>query len=155
MFEDDVVAQIPKLRGYAHKLTRNAADADDLLQDTMLKALSKKHLFAMDTNVRSWLYTIMHNLRVSNIRKPANSSVLLLGEDDPFTACNTDPYLRILMLEVVEELERLPPSTCRIIAGATSGLSYAQIARRENIPVGTVRSRLWRGRAKLREFAET
>jgi RNA polymerase sigma-70 factor (ECF subfamily) len=155
MFEDDVVAQIPKLRGYAHKLTRNAADADDLLQGTMLKALRKKHLFAMGTNVRSWLYTIMHNLHVSNIRNPANSSVLLLGEDDPFYACNTDPDLRILMLEVVEELERLPPSTRRIIKGIAAGLSYEQVARRESLPIGTVRSRMWRGRAKLREFAET
>lgn len=154
MFEEDVIAEIPRLRGYARKLTRNAADADDLLQSTILKALSKRHLFTQGSNVRAWMFTIMHHSRASEVRRSVNHSLLLLEGNDPFSTHNSDPELRLLMLDIVEELGRLPPSTRRIIEGIAAGVSYAEIARRENVPIGTVRSRLWRGRAKLREFAE-
>jgi RNA polymerase sigma-70 factor, ECF subfamily len=152
-FEDDVVATIPRLRGYARKLTRNLVDADDLVQSTILKALSKQHLFKPGSNVRAWMFTIMHNLRASDVRQSVNHSFLWEG-NDPFPAPNSDPEVQLLMREVVEELGRLSPSTRRIIEGVTAGMSYDEIGRRENVPIGTVRSRLSRGRAKLREFAE-
>jgi RNA polymerase sigma-70 factor (ECF subfamily) len=153
MFEDDVVAAIPRLRGYACKLTRNLGDADDLVQSTILKALSKKHLFEPGSNVRAWMFTIMHNLRASDVRLSANHSFLLEG-NDPFHTPNRDPEVQLLMREVVEELGRLSPSTRRIIECVTAGMSYDEVGRRENVPIGTVRSRLSRGRARLREFAE-
>jgi RNA polymerase sigma-70 factor (ECF subfamily) len=146
MFEDDVIAGIPRLRGYARKLTRNLVDADDLLQSTILKALSKKHLFKPGSNVRAWMFTIMHNLRASDVRRSANHSFLLEG-NDPFPTRNSDPEVQLLMRDVVEELGLLAPSTRRIIEGITAGMSYDEIGRRENVPIGTVRSRLSRGRA--------
>lgn len=152
-FEDDVVAMLPKMRGYARKLTMNNADADDLIQVTILKALSKKHLFTPGTSLSAWMFTIMHHCHTSGVRQATNHSALL-NKSNPFPVCNSDAEINILVREVSEEFKRLPAQTQRIIVANLAGVSYDEVAKRENIPVGTVRSRLSRGRARLREFAE-
>src|SRR5215216_3642392 len=68
-FHRQVEEQIPRLRRYARALTRNPERADDLVQDTLVRALAKQHLWQPDTNLRAWLFTLMHNQNVNNVRQ--------------------------------------------------------------------------------------
>jgi RNA polymerase sigma-70 factor (ECF subfamily) len=143
-----IIIELPRLRRYALKLTESTVDADDLVQDTVLMVLCKQRLY-VEGDLRAWMFTIMHNCYVNNTRRSTRRATVLLDSDAP-SYSNADAS--ILAHEVVEEIERLPQTQRRLIELITGGASYAEAARRERIPIGTVRSRLWRARAKLHEF---
>ena len=148
--------QIPKLRRYARALTRNRDRADDLVQDTLGRALVKEHLWQPGTNLRAWLFTIMHNQNVNNIRRDIQESGGLDIEQASSTlTATTDPKATRKMFELERALAQLPLEQQQVILlVGLEGMSYEDTAEILTIPVGTVRSRLSRGRDALRKLLD-
>ena len=146
--------QIPRLRRYARVLTRNSDRADDLVQDTLSRALDKQHLWQPGTNLGAWLFTIMHNQNVNNVRRDIRGSAAVDIEQVSATLpATTDPSASRKMVELDRALARLPLGQQQVILlVGLEGMSYEDTAEILSIPVGTVRSRLSRGRDTLREL---
>ena len=151
-----VEQQIPRLRRYARALTRNRERADDLVQDTLSRALIKEQFWQPGTNLRAWLFTIMHNQNVNNVRRDIRESGVVDMEQvsAPLTA-TTDPAASRKMFELERALAQLPLEQRQaILLVGLEGLSYEDAAGILSVPVGTVRSRLSRGRDGLRKLLD-
>jgi RNA polymerase sigma-70 factor (ECF subfamily) len=148
--------QIPKLRRYARALTRHRDRADDLVQDTLGRALVKEKLWQPGTNLRAWLFTIMHNQNVNNVRRDIRESGGLDIEQTSSTlAAVTDPTATRKMVELERALAQLPLEQQQVILlVGLEGMSYEDTAGILTVPVGTVRSRLSRGRDALRKLLD-
>jgi RNA polymerase sigma-70 factor (ECF subfamily) len=150
--------QIPRLRRYARALTRNRDRADDLVQDTLSRALVKEQFWQPGTNLRAWLFTIMHNLNVNNIRRDIRDSSALDLDIEKVSAtlsATTDPTATRKMFELERALAQLPLEHQQVILlVGLEGMSYEDTAGILMIPVGTVRSRLSRGRDALRKLLD-
>jgi RNA polymerase sigma-70 factor (ECF subfamily) len=148
--------QIPRLRRYARVLTRNPDRADDLVQDTLSRALDKQHLWQPGTNLGAWLFTIMHNQNVNNVRRDFRESAAVDIEQVCTTLpATTDPSASRQMVELDRALARLPLGQRQVILlVGLEGMSYEDTAGILSIPVGTVRSRLSRGRDTLRQLLD-
>ena len=148
-----IVAEIPSLRRYAWALTGDASLADDLVQDCLERAWGRFHLWRRSGSLRAWLFTIMHNTHANTVRKEKARPVLvpLAGGDAGAVrpAQEDAPILRNL----AEALAQLPleQRTVVLLVGLEE-LSYAEAAKVLGIPVGTVMSRLARGRERLRRL---
>jgi RNA polymerase sigma-70 factor, ECF subfamily len=156
-FAEDLEAIRPNLLRYAHALARRNPDqVDDLMQETFAQALAKQHLFEPGTNLRAWLFTILHNLHVNWVRRAAKAPVV--GSlDHPevvgtiVSASVAEAKLRLR--DVERALAKLPREQLEaILLIGRDGADYNTAARKFGVPVGTVRSRLSRGRAALREM---
>jgi RNA polymerase sigma-70 factor (ECF subfamily) len=141
------------LRRYALVLTRNADMAEDLVQETLAKAIAAADKFEPDTDLRVWLFRILHNTHISEVRKQqvrARAAV-----DLPEPVFEPDPTLRLEVRQVLEALDQLPAEQRDpIVLIALEGMSYADAAKSLNIPSGTLYSRLGRGRAALRRMMD-
>ena len=149
MSRQDIVAEIPRLRRYARALTGDAVRADDLVQDTLERALRKWSLWRPG-NLRAWLFSIMHNLFVNQVRNPR--SVDCPGDDVlpdmPTRATQSDA---LELRDFARSLSRLPEEQREVVLlVALEDLSYEDTAKVLGVPVGTVMSRLSRGRERLR-----
>ena len=151
-----VEEQIPRLRRYARALTRNSDRADDLVQDTLSRALIKEQFWQPGTNLRAWLFTIMHNQNVNNLRRDVRESTMVDIERISTTLpATTDPAASRKMVELDCALARLPLEHKQVILlVGLEGMSYQDTAGILGIPIGTVRSRLSRGRDALRELLD-
>ena len=151
-----VEQQIPRLRRYARALTRNRDRADDLVQDMLSRALEKEQLWQIGTNLRAWLFTIMHNQNVNNVRRDVRESAAVDIEWVSATLpATTDPSASRKMVELDRALARLPLEQRQVILlVGLEGMSYEDTAGILSIPVGTVRSRLSRGRDALSELLD-
>jgi RNA polymerase sigma-70 factor, ECF subfamily len=140
--------QIPRLRRYARALTRNRERADDLVQDTLSRALVKEQFWQPGTNLRAWLFTIMHNQNVNNVRRAVRESGMVdLEQLSPTLPATTDPTASRQMFELERALAQLPLEQRQVIMlVGLEGMSYEDAAGILSVPVGTVRSRLSRGR---------
>ncbi len=145
-----ILAEIPRLRRYARAMLGDRAAADDLVQDTLERAWSRYALWRAGSDLRAWLFSIMHNLRVDQLRRPAMPTHSL-DEDDfevPTRATQTD---RLEVRDLESALRQLPDEQREVLLlVALEDLGYAEIASTLGIPVGTVMSRLARGRERLR-----
>ena len=155
-FHRIIEQQIPRLRRYARALTRNRDRADDLVQDALSRALEKEQFWQPGTNLGAWLFTIMHNQNVNNVRRDVRVSAMvdieLISTTLPAT---TDPSASRKMVELDRALARLPLGQRQVILlVGLEGMSYEETSRILGIPVGTVRSRLSRGRDTLRELLD-
>jgi len=144
---------VPHLRRYALALLRDVDAADDLVQDCIQRALSKLHLFHAGTNMRAWLFTILHNLHISGVRKGSHvlkdHSLEQEIENRSFTP--PDQESGLVLRDFSRALERLEDQHREVILLiGLEELSYKQTAEVLGIPEGTVMSRLARGREKLR-----
>jgi RNA polymerase sigma-70 factor (ECF subfamily) len=154
--QPELVAAIPRLRRYARVLTGETTRADDLVQETLARAWEKRRLWAAGSDLRAWLFTIMHNVFVNQramTRRDAQS--LSLDDEDNGVArelsVRSDAHLRIELAQVVRALDRLPAEQREVLVlAAVEELRYEEIAAVLAIPVGTVMSRLSRARDKLR-----
>jgi RNA polymerase sigma-70 factor, ECF subfamily len=148
--------QIPRLRLYARALTRNRERADDLLQDTLGRALIKEEFWQPGTNLRAWLFTIMHNQNVNNVRRDIRESGALDIETISVALpATTDPTASRQMFELERALAQLPLEQRQVILlVGLEGMSYQDAAGILVLPVGTVRSRLSRGRDALRKLLD-
>jgi RNA polymerase sigma-70 factor (ECF subfamily) len=151
----DLLAAVPKLRRYARVLTGDTHRADDLVQDTLARAWEKRSLWQAGSDLRAWLFTIMHNLHVNQFarrRYEYASESLDAVENDAEISVSGKQFERVELSEAVARLSLLPVEQREVLVlAAVDGMSYDEIARALEIPVGTVMSRLHRARQKLRE----
>jgi len=152
---EDFIVHVPVLRRYARTLVHNIPDADDLVQDSLVRGLSRIHLFQPGTNLKSWLLSILHNIFVDQMRKAKRSrefaKALTLMEEGTVTRPNQ--FHRIELRETDKALSELPAgqrSTLLMIS--CEGLNYAETAVATGVQIGTVRSRLSRGRSALAAY---
>jgi RNA polymerase sigma-70 factor (ECF subfamily) len=157
--ETDLAAAIPRLRRYAHVLTRNPSRADDLVQDTLARAWDKRRLWRAGSDLRAWLFTIMHNVYVNHValarREERNVSLDSDDEGSPAlqAAASGNQLERIELREVLQQVDRLPAEQRQVLLlAAVDELRYDEIAAMLEIPIGTVMSRLSRARDKLRRM---
>jgi len=145
-----ILAEIPRLRRYARAMLGDRAAADDLVQDTLERAWSRLHQWRAGSDMRAWLFGIMHNLRVDQLRRPRLATQSLDADDWTVPARPTqNDALELRDLE--SALGQLPDEQREVLVLlALEELSYADIAAALGIPVGTVMSRLSRGRERLR-----
>jgi RNA polymerase sigma-70 factor (ECF subfamily) len=145
-----ILTELPRLRRYARAMVGNRAAADDLVQDTLERAWSRLAQWQVGSDLRAWLFGIMHNLRVDQLRRPGLTTQPM-GEEEfevPIRATQSD-HLELNDLEVA--LARLPEEQRAVLLlVALEEMSYEEVARTLEIPLGTVMSRLSRGRERLR-----
>jgi RNA polymerase sigma-70 factor, ECF subfamily len=151
-----VEREIPRLRRYARALTRTADRADDLVQDTLVRALAKGHLWQPGTDIRAWLFTIMHNQYVNTVRRQARETATVDVEQVSSTlVATTDPTSSWQLRELDRALARLPDEQREVVLlVGLEGMAYDSAAQILRVPIGTVRSRLSRGRETLRGLME-
>src|SRR5436305_9650792 len=147
-----VEAEIPRLRRYARALTRNVTRADDLVQSCLTRAVAKQHLWQPGTDLRAWLFTILHNQHVNDIRRAVREENNVSIDDIAPVASVQANAMDVLALRDLEAaLAKLPGEQRQVILlVGLEGLAYEEVASILRVPVGTVRSRLSRGRDQLR-----
>lgn len=154
-FEQELLSVLPRLRAIAVMLTRDRVAADDLLQDSIVLALSAKHSYTLGTNLAAWMYRLMRNRLISLARRRRPSTVPL--EDPIANSVSTAPEQdgRMMRLLLERELALLPVGQreALILVGA-AGQSYAEAAVALGCTVGTVKSRVSRARETLRQRLE-
>jgi RNA polymerase sigma-70 factor (ECF subfamily) len=150
-FEREAIPHLPALYAGACRLTRNAADAEDLVQETCLRAFRAFHLFARGTNARAWLFTILYRVRADHFRKAARSPrTVELVHEGPAVAPPQDQLARGHE-DVQRALERLAaPFREAVVLRDMQDFTYEEIASILSVPIGTVMSRIHRGRSLLR-----
>ncbi len=146
---DSIVELIPRLRRYARALAGDRIAADDLVQDTLERAWSKFHLYRRGTDLRAWLFTVMHNVYVNQLR--AARPVAQLDEEMPELAQAARETDTLVLRDLDAAIRRLPPEQREVLLlVALEEMSYDEAAGTLGIPIGTVMSRLARAREKLR-----
>lgn len=150
-FRENVQAAIPALRRYARALTRNADIADDLVQDTLVRALRSEHLF-LGGEVRSWLYTILTNLNRNRLRSLARRPALSSIEDnDAPDMAGPEAGGRDIERALATLVDDQRTALLLVVL---EGLSYREVAEVQGVPIGTVMSRLARARAQIKSFLD-
>jgi len=151
-FHQLIEGEIPRLRRYARALTRSADRADDLVQETLMRAIAKAHLWQTGTDIRAWLFTIMHNQHVNMVRRAMRDGANVdIEQLSSALVATTDPTASRQLRELENGLSRLRDEHREVILlVGLEGLSYEAAAQILGVPVGTVRSRLSRGRDELR-----
>jgi RNA polymerase sigma factor (sigma-70 family) len=155
MDRSELIAQIPGLRRYARALTGNSWAADDLVQDTLERACTKWRLWAAGSDLRAWLFTLMHNLFVNQLRHSSRQAALATPLDIdalPEPVAATDASQEQL-LDLQRCLMRLPQDQRAVLLLiSVEDMSYEETARIVDAPVGTVMSRLSRARTRMRNL---
>ena len=150
-FRQGIQATIPALRRYARALTRDAEAADDLVQDTLVRALRSEHLFH-GGDIRSWLYTILTNLNRNRLRSLARRPVISPIEDNDFPdASGSEGGSRDIARALASLVE---DQRVALLLVVLEGLSYREVADVQGVPIGTVMSRLARARAQVKAYLD-
>lgn len=150
-FGTQATAVIPRLRRYARALTGNTPLADDLVQDTLERALVKRHLWRQGSDLRAWMFTIMHNVFVNQIRARATNATVALDDEAYDVPARSSPIDLLEVGDIDAAIRRLPDEQREVLLlVALEELSYGETAQALGIPVGTVMSRLFRARERLR-----
>jgi len=144
-----LVELIPRLRRYARALVGERAAADDLVQDTLERAWSKLHLYRRGSDLRAWLFTVMHNVHVNKLR--ASRVLDPLDDEMPELAQRPAQGDALLVRDLDRSIALLPAEQRAVLLLVSlEEMSYEEVARTLGIPMGTVMSRLSRAREKLR-----
>ncbi len=152
-----IAAEIPRLRRYAWALQGDREAADDLVQDCVERALSRVHLFRAGTNMRTWLFTIMHNVHVNSVRRQRRAEKFASSEYGMDDARTTQPSqfdavvlrdLSLALADLAEEHRQV------VLLIGLDGMSYREAADILGLPIGTVKSRLARGREQLGQLMD-
>jgi RNA polymerase sigma-70 factor, ECF subfamily len=155
-FLTDLESCVPGLRRYARALLRHPDDADDLVQDCLERAIARRHLWYGGSSLRPWLFRILRNLHANGIRarrarpapEPLDAAERVPGEEGPQS-------VRVALREMEEALLRLSGEQREVVLMvALTGMSYQDCAAALGVPIGTVMSRLARGRERLRQMLE-
>lgn len=149
-----IEAEIPRLRRYARALTRDAIAADDLVQDCLTRALGKLHLWQKGTDLRAWLFTILHNQYVNYVRRSVREGAIVgLSDTEPLLTRAPQQGQRLELRDLERAISQLPEEQrSAILLVGLEGMRYEEVAAVLDVPVGTVRSRLSRGREALRRL---
>lgn len=153
--KEELLGQIHALRRYAAALVGNHADADDLVQETLKRALVYFDADRQIDNLRAYLFTILHNVRVDMAKKQARAGTQVSVDETTLVAHGASESDRFACHEVVEAMQRLSEDHRRVLLlVGVEGMSYRETAEVLKLPIGTVMSRLNRARAALREILE-
>jgi len=153
----EIEALIPRLRRFARALGGSREAADDLVQDTLERAWAKRHLWQAGTNLRAWLFAVMHGVYVNGARRrrPAESLDALEDSAPERADDGASAETAIAVRELREALLRLPDEQRQVLLlVGLEQFSYAEAAAVLEVPIGTVMSRLARGRERLRQLLE-
>ena len=150
-FESALATMLPRLRRFAHGLTRNPADADDLTQRTAERALRARDQWQRGTNFDAWAYRIMRNLWIDTTRSRQRHDMVIAPEEDGLeVGIESDAEGNAERLFLMRALDRLPDEQREaVVLVMIEGLSYAEAAELLEVPAGTLTSRLVRGRQAL------
>jgi RNA polymerase sigma-70 factor, ECF subfamily len=150
-FRQDIEAAVPALRRYARALTRNVELADDLVQDTLVRALRSEHLFH-GGDLRSWLYTILTNLNRNRLRSLARRpAVQTLSDNDASDMAGPEAGERDIERALASLAE---DQRAALLLVVLEGLTYREVAEVQGVPIGTVMSRLARARAQIKAYLD-
>jgi len=150
MDPNSIIDHIPRLRRYARALVGDRHSADDLVQDTLERACNKFHLWRSGSDLRAWLFTVMHNVFVNQIRG-ARNQVEQSMEEVPVVATRATQSDALELVEVDRALRTLPEEQREVLLLiAVEQMSYAEVSRALSVPIGTVMSRLSRARERMR-----
>lgn len=147
-----IQSHITSLRRYARALLRDKAEADDLVQESLARALSRADKFQPGTNLRAWLFTIMHNVHVNQVRqKVSRPDEVPVDEVELRLVTPARQETRIELRDMSRALDGLPPEQRQVLLMvALEGMKYDEVATVLDIPIGTVMSRLSRARDAVR-----
>ena len=150
-FDQQVLDHVPALRRYAYALIRDADRAEDLLQDSLERALSRRHLFVRDENLRSWLFRIMHNVHFNSLRTFGRMKSTLELHDQDLPSIQPDQISHVETMETLAALDRLSDE-CRkaLWTVVVEGLGYREASQVLGVPPGTLMSRVSRAREELK-----
>jgi RNA polymerase sigma-70 factor (ECF subfamily) len=162
-FEADALPLLPGMYSAAYRLTRNAADAEDLVQETFLRAYRAFHQFEEGTNLKAWLYRILMNTFINDYRKRQRQPQTVSDDEiadwylySKMAESGAEPSAETSVIEalpdedVQEALSSLPEQfRMAVLLADVEGFSYKEIAEIMGVPIGTVMSRLHRGRKAL------
>ncbi|HNQ11817.1 MAG TPA: sigma-70 family RNA polymerase sigma factor [Bacteroidia bacterium] len=153
----DINEHYKPLKGYALKLTRNSEDANDLVQETMYKAIANSEKFKKGTNLKGWLYTIMRNIFINNYRRMVNSNIFNDDSENQYylnSATRVDRNngeKKLTMQEIETELSKLNDKLKVPFMMSYTGYKYEEIADQLNVPLGTIKIRIHNARKKLQK----
>jgi RNA polymerase sigma factor (sigma-70 family) len=156
-FNDSLISLESYLKSFAMTFTRNREDANDLTQETMLKAISYRDYYTPQTNFKAWVFTIMRNIFINQYRRKVKSGTIFDHSADLFLLSNaTDgsnsTYNYILAKELNKQIGQLTDEYKRPFQMHHHGFKYKEIADELNIPIGTVKSRIFIARKKLMDL---
>lgn len=149
-FKAGLIENLPHLRAFAHLIARNHATAEDLVQDTVVRALANRHQFTAGTNLKGWLITIMRNRFYNLMRKSSHKAEVSVDHLAEMRSVDGGQDAAVEIAEFKEALGRLsaPHREALILVGA-SGYSYEEAGEIVGVPTGTIKSRVSRARAEL------
>ncbi len=146
-----MTALIPRLRRYALALTGSRAQAEDLVQDTLERALGRFHLWRRGSNLRAWLFRIMHNVHANHVRGHQQEQKAAVKEDELQYSTRPTQEDRLEICQLQTALKKLPSEQRKVLLlVALEEMSYRETSKVLDIPIGTVMSRLARGRERMR-----
>ncbi len=153
---DCLEQEIPHLRRYARALTRDPESADDLVQDALERAISRLDRFEPGTDLRSWMFTIMHNLFIDQCRRARRRGTTVPVEEWMDNAHSGPTQMAALEVrDLADHLDRLSEHERRVVElVAIDGKKYEEAAEELGVAVGTIKSRLFRARENLRRMQE-
>ncbi len=156
-FQDNLMSIQANLLNFAYMLTSNRDDAYDLLQDTTLKALDNSEKYADNTNFKAWVFTIMRNIFINNYRRSSRAATIVdttdnlyhlnLSQDSRFES----PEESYGAAEITAAINEFPEEYRVPFSMHVAGYKYNEIAEHMNLPLGTVKSRIFFARKKLQE----
>jgi RNA polymerase sigma-70 factor (ECF subfamily) len=150
------------LQAFAYKLTKNSEDSKDLFQETAFRALTNQDKFRTGTNLKAWLFTIMRNIFINNYRKKAKSNTIFDATDNQFylnagtaQTVENDAESGILMKELQQMVDVLDDSIRVPFLMHYYGYKYQEIAEQLDLPLGTVKSRIFFARKELKDVIQS
>lgn len=156
-FYDKIEFLKSSLNSFAYTLTKDAIDAEDLFQETTLRAISNKEKFRPGTNFKAWMFTIMKNIFINNYRKKMKANTIMDSTDNMYyinsgkNVVHNDVDRNILMDELSEMIDSLDESIRTPFMLHYKGFKYQEIADQLDLPLGTVKSRIFFARKALKE----
>lgn len=154
-FQKRLLGLQDNLLSFAYKLTANYDDAHDLLQDTTFKALANESKYVDDSNFKSWMFTIMRNIFINNYRRVVRTQTVVDKSDDlyqlnlPQVESSETPENSYTLTEVTEVVNNLPDEYRIPFVMHVSGYKYQEISDEMNLPLGTVKSRIFFAKQRL------
>ncbi len=155
MLQPALADHIVALRRYARALLGDRIEAEDLVQDCLARALSRAHLWRPDSDLRAWLFTILHNIHINNMRsrqaRVAANEDIASGRAGGAMAAPPDQDMRLELRDLERALDRIPEEQRQVLLlVGMEGMSYEETARVVGVPIGTIMSRVARGRDAVR-----
>lgn len=159
-FQQQVIGLQDVLREAAYKFTSNRDDANDLAQETTLRALTNQTKFVNPTNLKGWLFTIMRNIFINQYRKARKAKTIIDTTDEKYFLNVMDGYKYpqpdsvFSHKELVSKVEEMDPDLREPFEMHTKGYKYKEIAEKLQVPMGTVKSRIFQARKKLMDSVQ-